>query len=233
MAYHIHEGVSESIQMYLITCVIFEEQGADGPIPLSTLAHALGVQPVSAHQMVRKLDDEGLVKYTPYKGVELTVEGERLAAKILRNRRLWEVFLVEQLGLPFERAHEFSCLVEHITTPEIAERLSEFLGNPLINPQGMSIPNIEVQDTTPFSIPLSQVSSISKFQVVRIEASDVNIQFLRNEGIYPGAIASIHSIGYRGDLLLESDLGEVYISRNLADMIYVQTKGYNLSENIN
>jgi DtxR family transcriptional regulator, Mn-dependent transcriptional regulator len=233
MAYHIFEGVSESIQMYLITCVIFEERGAVGPIPISTLARELGVQPVSAHQMVRKLDEEGLVKYTPYKGVELTLEGERLAAKILRNRRLWEVLLVEQLGLPFERAHEFACMVEHITSLEIAECLSQFLGDPKVNPHGKSIPSIDVKEAIPLSIPLSNISTISKFHVVRIEASDINLQFLRSEGIYPGAIASIRSIGNRGDLLLESSSGEVYISRNLANSIHVQIIGSNFNGNIN
>lgn len=223
MAYHITEGLSDSVQMYLITCVIFEEQGGASPIPLSTLAHELGVQPVSAHQMVRKLDDEGLVKYTPYKGVELTPAGQRLAAQVLRNRRLWEVLLVEQLGLPFEKAHSFACMVEHITTPEIAEHLSQFLGNPLVNPNGKSIPSLEDPEYSPVCIPLSRVSTPQKFQVIRIEAGETDLLFLRGEGIYPGVVVGIRSIGSRGDFLLESNTGGVYLSRDLANKIFVQT----------
>ena len=45
--------------------------------------------------MVKKLDGEGLVRHVPYKGVELTDEGERVALEVLRHHRLLETYLAE------------------------------------------------------------------------------------------------------------------------------------------
>jgi DtxR family transcriptional regulator, Mn-dependent transcriptional regulator len=222
MAYHKIDGISESEQMYLITATRLEEEGASSPFPLSTLANELGVQPVSVHQMARKLEENGLAKYIPYKGLELTSQGRTIAVRILRNRRLWEVFLVEHLKLPFDESHAFSCLVEHITTPEIAERLSRLLGDPLVNPQGKLIPSTKDTENSQTCIPLSQLSALQKFQIIRIEAGDTERLFLRDEGLYPGTVACIHSIGGRGAILLEGKTGGIYIAPELAQKIYVQ-----------
>jgi DtxR family transcriptional regulator, Mn-dependent transcriptional regulator len=222
MAYHKKEGASESEQMYLVTGVILEEEGATSPIPLSALAHELGVQPVSAHQMVRKLDEDGLASYIPYKGMELTTTGKRLAAQVLRNRRLWEVFLVERLNLPFEEAHSFACMMEHITSPEIAVRLAKFLGAPLVNPQGKLIPSVDNEGDSLTCFPLSQLAIPQEFQVVRVEASETERLFLKNEGIYPGAVRRVSSVGSQGTYLLEGSSGGVYISAELADAIIVR-----------
>nr|NIW41516.1 metal-dependent transcriptional regulator [candidate division Zixibacteria bacterium] len=71
---------------------------------MSELASALSVQPVSVNQMIRKMDEEGLVNYHPYKGVEFKPEGRQLVLRILRYRRLWEVFLVTHLKMPLDEA---------------------------------------------------------------------------------------------------------------------------------
>ena len=91
--------VTESEEMYLITAVLLKERGLEEPLPVSQLAEALSIQPVSAHQMIHRLAEDGWVTFTPYKGVTLTPNGETLALSVLRHRRLWEVFLVDQLQI--------------------------------------------------------------------------------------------------------------------------------------
>jgi Mn-dependent DtxR family transcriptional regulator len=66
MEYHNTEGMSENEQMYLVTIAKLEEGGHESPVALSELANALSVLPVSVNQMVRKMDESGLVKYYPY-----------------------------------------------------------------------------------------------------------------------------------------------------------------------
>ncbi|RMF39870.1 MAG: MarR family transcriptional regulator, partial [Anaerolineae bacterium] len=68
-----NQNFSESEQMYLVTLAQLET--ASQPVPLSALAQALGVQPVSVNQMVRKLAEAGLVTYEPYHGVSLSPQG--------------------------------------------------------------------------------------------------------------------------------------------------------------
>ena len=63
--------------MYLITVAVAEEEGRPGPLPLADLAQSLAISPVSANQMVRRLEERGLVEYHPYHGVALTPPGGR------------------------------------------------------------------------------------------------------------------------------------------------------------
>ena len=49
--------MTESEEMYLVTAALLKERGLEEPLPVSQLAEALSIQPVSAHQMIRRLGD--------------------------------------------------------------------------------------------------------------------------------------------------------------------------------
>ena len=127
-----HNLLSESEQMYLVTIRKICESCTDTPIPIPHLAEELSVLPVSVNQMVKKLAEAGYVEYIPYKGVELTLKGREISTKILRHRRLWEVFLVKDLKMTLDEANTLTCRLEHITTEDVAQRLSIFLGDPTV-----------------------------------------------------------------------------------------------------
>ncbi len=127
-----HNSLSESEQMYLVTIRKICETCTDTPIPIPQLAEELSVLPVSVNQMVKKLAEAGYVEYIPYKGVELTAEGRAISTRVLRHRRLWEVFLVKDLQMTLDQANDLTCRLEHITTEEVAQRLSSFLGDPTV-----------------------------------------------------------------------------------------------------
>ncbi len=137
---HLDHDTTEAEEMYLITVARAIEDGVEPPVPVSVIASELDVSVVSVNQMIRKLESVGLVSYLPYKGVALTVEGRDRANVVLRNRRLWAVFLSEHLGLSADRADEVACEMEHVTPEEVAQRLSSFLGEPSIGPGGKPIP---------------------------------------------------------------------------------------------
>ena len=48
--------------------------------------------------MVKKLAELGLVEHEPYRGVQLTATGERVALEVIRHHRLLELYLAEALG---------------------------------------------------------------------------------------------------------------------------------------
>jgi DtxR family transcriptional regulator, Mn-dependent transcriptional regulator len=222
MAYHTIEEASESEQMYLVTASRLEEKGEPTPIPLSVLAQELSVLPVSVHQMARKMEEGGLVEYIPYKGLSLTQEGKQIATRILRSRRLWEVFLVDCLKVPFEDAEAFACSIEHATSPEIAECLSQYLGNPQVSPRGKTIPSAEENQPLLSWIPLTRLTAGQTFSVMLIETSPAERQFLISEGLKPGAHASVRSVGGQGAVLLEINGRSLYLSLELASNIMVQ-----------
>ena len=131
---------TESEQMYLVTIARLSEMVDECPIPISKVAEILEITPISANQMVHHLEQMGLITYTPYKGVEFTETGWRAATKLLRIRRLWEVFLVEHLRYSPKDAETLACKLEHAISEETSDRLADFLGWPHVSPQGKPIP---------------------------------------------------------------------------------------------
>lgn len=74
----------------------------------------------------------------------LTHEGEIWGAKIVRLHRLWEVYLVDYLGMGAERVHHSAEEMEHILTPELEQELVDLLHNPKKDPHSQPIPNQEI-----------------------------------------------------------------------------------------
>lgn len=215
--------MSESEEMYLVSIARINEAGMESPVPLSQLAGVLDVQPVSANQMVHKLEQAGLVCYTPYKGVELTQEGQKRAAQILRFRRLWEVFLVEHLGFAVPDADALACRLEHILPPKAAERLADFLGHPLLSPQGEPIPSPASAYTADSAISLSLCSVGEGYTVARIQGDSGARAFLLSQGIQAGTILNLLAIGADGAVLVATrENNSVHLSSAVAHTIWVK-----------
>jgi len=184
-------SLTESVQMYLVTIARLREDGQ--PVSLSQLAKALSISPVSVNEMCRKLQDQGLVIYRPYKGALLTPEGERQAYYVLRRHRLWEVFLVEKLGLDYTKAHEVACQLEHSTPKLLADRLDAFLGYPSVNPEGEPIPRTDGSLPPSSLLPLATLSAGQRGHVVRCEVSDAARAFLDEQSVRPGAMLTVEA----------------------------------------
>jgi DtxR family Mn-dependent transcriptional regulator len=214
--------MSESEDMYLLTVARLVEAGEDAPIPVSRLAQELSIQPISANQMIRKLEEAGWVRYTPYKGVVLTQEGEKLALRTLRHRRLWEVFLVEALKLTLEEADEMACRLEHILPAEVAERLAEFLGHPVTSPRGKPIPELDTAINLPDDMALSQIEAGQHGRITQVCADKAGQTFLSGEGIKTGAEITMLGTGHEGAVLVDVGGCSVYLAKGLADQIRVR-----------
>ena len=213
--------MSESEEMYLITIAGLSEQTPGTPVPLSHLAAQLAVQTVSANQMIRKLADAHLVHYEPYKGVELTDSGWLQAWHVLRHRRLWEVFLVEKLHLSLEEADALACRLEHLTPPDVAEKLSDFLGHPSVSPQGKPIPTVEA--TAPLALqPLATLSAGQTAHIVAWDAPLPAQKFLEAEGLRPGVAITVLGTGSTGAMLLRTNGHQLHLDATLAQSILVQ-----------
>ena len=109
-------------------------------VSTNRIAAALDTRAASVTDMLRRLADKGLLAYERYRGVQLTAEGERLALLTIRKHRLWEVFLVQQLGFNWDEVHEVAEELEHVQSPLLMRRLDAFLGHPALDPHGDPIP---------------------------------------------------------------------------------------------
>jgi DtxR family transcriptional regulator, Mn-dependent transcriptional regulator len=214
--------LSESMQMYLVTIARLREDGQ--PVPLSLLAETLAISPVSVNEMCRKLQDQGLVIYRPYKGASLTDEGEERACYILRRHRLWEVFLVDRLGFHYDEAHEVACQLEHATPEDLADRLDHFLDYPPVNPEGEPIPRCSVKRPDRPTVALATLTAGQRGRVLRCDLEGASRSFLDEQGIRSGAWLVV--IAASGDgVLVQVGQAHVSLARRLAEVIQVEVEG--------
>src|SRR3990172_6127476 len=108
----------------------------------SKLADRLELAPSSVSQMLKQLEQKGLVEYAE-KGVVLTKEGEFTAKKVIRKHRLSERLLTDILGFEWDKVHDEACRLEHDISSEMEEKIEEKLGNPKTCPHGYPIPDKE------------------------------------------------------------------------------------------
>ena len=195
--------LSENEEMYLITVRRICESCDDSVVPISELAEGLSVLPVSVNQMVKKLANSGFLVYTPYKGVELTARGKAITNRILRHRRLWEVFLVKHLEMQLDAADSLACRLEHLTSEDVADRLSKFLDNPVVCFHGSPIYPAENQVEGKLGFALSEAEVGKPFQVQRVVGDEHTRTFLAEQGLYPGSSGSVIAINSSGSTLLE------------------------------
>lgn len=219
MTDHNLKGISESEQMYLITIAMLIEDGQSEPIPISDIAQRMSVLPVSVNQMVRKLEGEGLLHYLPYKGVELTSQGKTIAFRTLRNRRLWEVFLVDHLNVFLEEADAMACAMEHVTPDGIAQRLAKFLGDPATGPGGEPIPDLDTGQVLQNWVPMTQIEVGTQAHIAQVDAQPAVVRFLTEEGLRPGSVVTLRAIGAHGSRLVEVEKGYVDLSADIASSI--------------
>jgi DtxR family Mn-dependent transcriptional regulator len=207
--------------MYLVTLALLMEAGLQPPVPLSLLSEELAIQPVSANQMVRKLEESGLVDYFPYKGVSLTDQGQRLAWRVLRYRRLWEVFLVQSLKIEPVEASALACKMEHILSDEAVESLDQFLGRPTASPLGKPIPNSEARVLLHTEIPLTRLPAGGQGLVTRLGCGATEQAFLTTHGVNSGAWVQVLAKGDDGAALLRLGDKTLSLAETLAQAIWV------------
>ncbi len=73
-------------------------------------------------------------------GAALTDAGRVIAQNLVRTHRLWETYLVSELGLRPDHVHSTAEALEHVTTPAMADRLGERAGA-ATDPHGKPIPD--------------------------------------------------------------------------------------------
>ncbi len=131
---------SEAIEDYTKAIYALARRG-DGSVTTNALAERLGVSAASASAMVKKLAERGLAEHRPYRGVQLTPAGERVALAVMRNHRLIELYLAEHLGVPWDRVHEEAEALEHVISDDLRGRIAAKLGHPTHDPHGDPIPD--------------------------------------------------------------------------------------------
>ncbi len=112
-------------------------------VSTNSIAEAMETKASSATDMIKKLASKSLIDYKKYKGVKLTEKGSRTAIAVVRKHRLWEVFLVDNLGFKWDSVHDIAEQLEHVQSEELVEKLDQYLGCPKYDPHGDPIPDAD------------------------------------------------------------------------------------------
>lgn len=177
---------SSAVEDYAKAIYALEARGG-GPVSTNALAERLGVTPASASGMVKRLGELGLVSHRPYHGVLLSDAGRRVALEVIRHHRLLELYLVESLGVPWDRVHEEAEVLEHVLSEELEELIAAKLGHPTHDPHGDPIPSRELTLEEASTESLQTLEPGTRGTFARVSDSDPDmLRYLAERGIAPG-----------------------------------------------
>jgi DtxR family Mn-dependent transcriptional regulator len=211
---------TDSMEQYLQT--ICRLGGEQSPVALSALADHLGISSVSTHEMIKKLVARELVTYEPYKGVTLTAEGQTQALCVIRRHRLWERFLADVLGIPWDRVHEEACQLEHATSSLVEEKLAQFLQEPETCPHGHPVAGADCCREE--GLPLSDLEPGQRAVILRVAENNADmLRYLAELELRPQAVIEVEAVApFDGPLTLRMGECRQVIGRQVASQITVQ-----------
>lgn len=182
--HHLHR--SKAIEDYAKAIYALARRG-DGTVSTNALAERVGVTPASVSAMVKKLAERGLAVHEPYRGVQLTGDGERLALSVMRHHRLLELYLAEDLGVPWDRVHEEAEALEHVISEDLEARIAAKLGNPTHDPHGDPIPTADLVIDEGQTRSLAEMQAGDRGRFVRVSDTDPEmLRYLDGRGISLG-----------------------------------------------
>ncbi len=208
---------------YLKAIYLLTGENGDG-VSTNEIAKQIRTKASSVSDMLRKLSNKKLTNYEKYKGATLTRAGKKVALKIIRKHRLWELFLVNKLDFKWDEVHEIAEQLEHIVSPEMVNRLDKFLDFPKYDPHGDPIPDKNGNIRVRKEVFLSDLNKDQKARVVGVKDSSPSfLQYLESVKLLLGTdIRLIHR--YKFDSSLSVIIGkkkEITISNKVAQNLYV------------
>lgn len=196
------------------------EQGKD-QIKTSDLADSMGYSDQSINEKIKKLVSKDYLIFEPYKGVTLTEKGISEAIRMVRSHRLWEVFLYKELNFPWMALHKDAEELEHASSPEVIERLYQYLGNPQYCYHGNPIPDLDGNIAPIAQKPLSSGSVGDIFEVNRVKDEKDLLTLLDELGIHIGSELRIVEINeFAGYMKVELDGIQKQVTNQISQMIY-------------
>ncbi len=214
--------ITASVEEYLEA--VYKLGAEEHPVALSTLARRLEVSAVSVNEMVKKLAERGLARYEPYKGVSLTPAGQDHALTVIRRHRLWERFLADSLGVPWDLVHEEACRLEHATSLLIEERLEQFLQKPETCPHGHPVPTADREMVAPSGCALTDLMPGQTGVVIWVPEEEPKLlQYLASLGLEPRVEVRVEALApFNGPVTVRVGKARCSLGRELASQILVQ-----------
>lgn len=215
---------SQTEENYIKAIHSLNQRGEEGA-STKAIAELLETQASSVTDMLGKLSEKELVHYQKYKRPELTKIGEAEAMRIVRKHRLWETFLVDELGFGWDEVHELAEELEHIRSHELTDRLDQFLDHPRYDPHGDPIPDKEGKMERREGKLLSGIKEGRSATIVGVRDSSAQLlRYLDRMELKLGSVVKVSErFEFDGSRILERSDGERFsVSFQVAQNLYVE-----------
>jgi DtxR family Mn-dependent transcriptional regulator len=161
--------------------------GTGAPTLAARVAEMLGVSRASAGEMLKRLENEGLIERGEQKEALLTDTGRARAEKVVRKHRLIERFLTDFLGYTAAEAHVHADELGDTFDEEMVERMAERLGNPDRCPHGWPVDTDAEQAENRHLAPLTDLQAGAHATIVRLAEHDGDLlHWFYDQGLVPG-----------------------------------------------
>jgi DtxR family Mn-dependent transcriptional regulator len=216
-------GLSYAEENYL-KAILKLSAPPDYTVSTNAIAAQLETSAASVTDMLKKLSDKALITYQRYKGASLTEEGQRLATYLVRKHRLWEVFLVQTLGMTWDEVHEIAEELEHIPSDRLIDRLDAFLGFPKFDPHGDPIPNAQGRYSVRAQMALIDLKEGQEGILIGVKEDETSfLKHLNDKGLTPGkSLKVLSNDEYDHTLRLIVDDQELNLSGIVARNIMIK-----------
>ena len=212
-----------SEENYLKTIYNLSNSG-ENQVSTNSISDFLKTKPSSATDMIKKLSAKKLLYHKKYKGTNISESGKKLAIKIIRKHRLWEVFLFDKLKFKWDEVHNIAEELEHISNEELIDKLDDYLKNPKIDPHGDPIPNKNGEIDLKPKILLSDLLISEDCIVNSVNDEEIDfLEYLNKINIHIGSkIKIIDILSFDKSLEIEVDKKRsTFISNQVAKNILV------------
>ena len=196
-----------------------------GAANTNAIAKHMKTSPASVTDMLKRLSEKDYFHYEKYKGVYLTSQGIKMATKLVRKHRLWEVFLVEKLNFQWDEVHDIAEQLEHVDSDELITRLDKFLGSPKYDPHGDPIPSADGKFTLRSQTSLLNLQKSEEGVVVGVRNHDTPfLQYLNKIKVNLGTHIKIISdidFDHSKEVLINDEIQTV-LSQKACNNLYVK-----------
>ncbi len=209
------EQATVAEEEYLQTMYWLQEAGLQ--MTGANIARAMQVSAPTVHEMIGRLEGDGLVTRAADKSLAFTERGHEHAANIVRRHRLIERFLTDVFDIPWDQVHEEAERLEHWMSPVVEERMLNAIGDAKTCPHGHPI----YEGARIEGVPLADVEVGAKVQVLRFEneAEDL-LHYLMDSGLKPGMKGLLDSSS-ADEVAVEVDGERLAVSRSVAETVSV------------
>ena len=214
--------LSSTEENYLKAIFKLSEKNTEN-ITTNSIAKEINTAAASVTDMLRKLAKKKLINYEKYKGVQLTKKGREAAVMLLRNHRLWEVFLLDKLGFSWDQVHEVAEEMEHVRSPLLIARLEKFLGYPKYDPHGDPIPDAKGHINYHKEISLIELNTGEKGKVVGVVEQSLNfLKYLDKINLAINAVVEVVELNnYDNSRLIKVGKNQVFASEKVCGNLIV------------